>query len=165
MGSHRSHRSHRICTPGVKSHGCSPQLCSYGLHRSHKSHWFFLMALNLTELGRKVVGHVRVLRVLRFQEQRETSVRFNIRRANSVRSVGSVWALKNSEICVRPKSAHTRAHEKKARLQNRAVLFYLYNVWIIFPFWEPLWCKPCWAVPPRRLSRRILGRCRKWQPC
>ena len=26
---------------------------------------FFLMALNLTELGRKVVGHVRVLRVLR----------------------------------------------------------------------------------------------------
>ena len=51
---------------------------------------FFLMALNLTELGRKVVGHVRVLRVLRFQEQRETSVRFNIRRANSVRSVGSV---------------------------------------------------------------------------
>ena len=27
---------------------------------------FFLMALNLTELGRKVVGHVRVLRVLRF---------------------------------------------------------------------------------------------------
>ena len=36
------------------------------------------MALNLTELGRKVVGHVRVLRVLRFQEQRETSVRFNI---------------------------------------------------------------------------------------
>ena len=54
------------------------------------------MALNLTELGRKVVGHVRVLqvlrvlRVLRFQEQRETSVRFNIRRANSVRFVGSV---------------------------------------------------------------------------
>ena len=46
------------------------------------------------------------------------------------------------EICVRPKSAHTRAH-KKARLQNRAVLFYLYNVWIIFLFWEPLWCKPC----------------------
>ena len=27
--------------------------------------FFFLMALNLTELGRKVVGHVRVLRVLR----------------------------------------------------------------------------------------------------
>lgn len=53
------------------------------------------MALNLTELGRKVVGHVRVLRVLRvlrFQEQRETSVRFNIRRANSV-----------SGICVSPK--------------------------------------------------------------
>ena len=47
------------------------------------------MALNLTELGRKVVGHVRVLRVLRFQEQRETYVRFNIRRAKSVR-VGSV---------------------------------------------------------------------------
>ena len=45
---------------------------------------FFLMALNLTELGRKVVGHVRVLRVLRvlrFQEQRETSVRFTTRRA------------------------------------------------------------------------------------
>ena len=27
--------------------------------------FFLLMALNLTELGRKVVGHVRVLRVLR----------------------------------------------------------------------------------------------------
>ena len=60
-----------------------------GSHRSHSTD-FFLMALNLTELGRKVVVHVRVLRVLRFQEQRETSVRFNIRRANSVRSVGSV---------------------------------------------------------------------------
>ena len=52
--------------------------------------FFLLMALNLTELGRKVVGHVRVLRVLRFQEQREASVRFNTRRANPVRSVGSV---------------------------------------------------------------------------
>ena len=42
---------------------------------------------------------------------RRASVRFNIRRANSVRSVRSVWALKNSEICVR--LSHTRAHKKK----------------------------------------------------
>ena len=56
----------RFCTPGVKSHRCTPHPCSLRLTQISQIPLIFLMALNLTELGRKVVWHVRVLRVLRF---------------------------------------------------------------------------------------------------
>ena len=84
----------------------------FGSHRSHRSHWIFLlMVLNLTEVGRWVVervGVLWVLRVLRFPKThtnyfcwislnlcepkgakvRRASVRFSVRRAK-------LW-----EICV-----------------------------------------------------------------
>ena len=53
---------------GVKSHRWFRR--GFGSHRSHRSHWIFLlMVLNLTEVGRWVVervGVLWVLRVLRF---------------------------------------------------------------------------------------------------
>ena len=65
FGSHRSHRSHWIFLLMVLNltDDSGVVLCS---HRSHRSHWIFLlMVLNLTEVGRWVVERVWVLWVLR----------------------------------------------------------------------------------------------------
>ena len=40
--------------------------------------FFLLMALNLTELGRKVVGHVRVLRCPKFTQIQRDSTKNNL---------------------------------------------------------------------------------------